>query len=64
MRATGRQALHALVNFFCYYVIGLPLGITLALVVGLEVRGMWIGLSVAEFIQVISTMCQLLSESL
>ena len=52
MRATGRQAYAAVTNFVCYYLIGLPLGITLALVVGLQTKGMWIGLSVADGIQV------------
>ena len=55
MRATGRQAKAALVNFCCYYLIGLPLGISLALPVGLNTKGMWIGLSVADGIQVCET---------
>ena len=52
LRATGMQFKAALVNFLSYYVIGLPLGIALALVVGLKTKGMWIGLSVADAIQV------------
>ena len=52
MRATGRQATNAIVNFSCYYIVGIPLGITLALVVGLEVKGVWIGLTVADGLQV------------
>lgn len=52
LRATGRQAKAAFVNFLSYYVVGLPLGITLALVVKLGTKGMWIGLSVADTIQV------------
>ena len=56
MRATGRQAINALVNFCCYYLLGLPLGIVLALVVGLKVKGMWIGLTVADGIQVCGMM--------
>ena len=46
------QAKAALVNFICYYLIGLPLGIALALKVGLKAKGMWIGLSTADLIQV------------
>ena len=52
MRASGRQAVAALVNFVSYYVVGLPLGIILSLVVGLKAKGLWIGLSVGDFIQV------------
>ena len=52
MRATGVQAYAAVANFVAYYVIGLPLGISLALVGGLKTKGMWIGLGVADSIQV------------
>ena len=52
MRATERQAKAALVNFVAYYIVGLPLGITLALVVRLQAKGMWIGFSVAGALQV------------
>ena len=52
MRASGRQAVAALVNFVSYYVVGLPLGIILALVAGLKTKGVWIGLSVGDSIQV------------
>ncbi len=52
MRACGRQATVAIVGFLCYWVLGLPLGITLALVVGLNAKGMWIGFSVAGGVQV------------
>ena len=52
MRASGRQAVAAVVNFVSYYVVGLPLGIILSLVVGLKAKGLWIGLSVGDFIQV------------
>ena len=52
MRATGNQAKTAIINFVSYYVVGLPLGISLALPVGLGTKGMWIGLSAADGIQV------------
>ena len=57
LRATGKQARVAAVNFACYYLLGLPLGIVLALVVGLHAKGMWIGLSIADGAQVGSMMC-------
>ncbi len=44
-------------NFVAYYVIGLPLGIVLALVVGLKAQGMWIGISVAAALQVCMHLC-------
>ncbi len=52
MRATGMQLKAAVTNFVCYYVVGVPLGIVLALVVGLKTQGMWIGISVAAGLQV------------
>ena len=52
IRATGKQLIAAVINFVSYYLIGLPLGISLALVVGLGTKGMWIGLSLADGIQV------------
>ncbi|XVE90276.1 hypothetical protein DITRI_Ditri20bG0065500 [Diplodiscus trichospermus] len=40
----GFQSTVAIVNLGCYYAVGLPVGIVLGYVVGLEVRGLWIGL--------------------
>ncbi|KAJ9693644.1 hypothetical protein PVL29_009549 [Vitis rotundifolia] len=40
----GWQAVVAIVNVGCYYVIGIPLGVLLAYVADLSVRGMWIGM--------------------
>ncbi|KAF9588875.1 hypothetical protein IFM89_016838 [Coptis chinensis] len=40
----GWQAPVAYVNIACYYAIGIPLGILLAYVAHLEVRGIWIGM--------------------
>ena len=42
----------AAVCFICYWLIGLPLGIMLALVLELNTKGMWIGISLAGGIQV------------
>ncbi|KAI4379807.1 hypothetical protein MLD38_006054 [Melastoma candidum] len=40
----GRQTMVAWVNLVSYYVVGIPLGLVLAYVVNLEVRGIWIGM--------------------
>ena len=61
IRATGRQTKAAVVNFVSYCVVGVPLGVVLALVVGLQAKGMWIGFSVASAIQVERYMCMYLS---
>jgi len=45
LRGSGRQLLGAVVNFVCYYVVGLPLAIVLALVVHMGALGIWIGLA-------------------
>ena len=52
LRGSGRQFLGAAINAFSYYVFGLPIGISLALATDLGVKGMWIGLNIANFIQV------------
>ena len=53
LRGAGKQVLGAVTNFVCYYMVGLPLGICLALLVNLGVVGMWIGISVADTLQVV-----------
>lgn len=52
LRGAGKQVLGAVTNFVCYYLIGLPLGICLALLANLGVVGIWIGISVADTLQV------------
>ena len=52
LRGSGRQSLGALLNFFCYYMIGLPLGIFLAFASRLGTLGIWIGLAIADGLQV------------
>ena len=52
LRGAGKQVSGAVINFICYYVFGLPLGICLALLVNLGVVGMWIGIGVADTLQV------------
>ena len=56
LRGSGRQLLGAAVNFFCYYVIGLPIGIVLALVADLGALGMWSGLIIGSILQVLPSM--------
>ncbi|KAL8095123.1 hypothetical protein AgCh_036544 [Apium graveolens] len=40
----GLQGTVAIVNLVCYYLIGIPVGIFLGYVVGLQVKGIWIGM--------------------
>ncbi|KAL8095115.1 hypothetical protein AgCh_036538 [Apium graveolens] len=40
----GLQGTIAIVNLVCYYLIGIPVGIFLGYVVGLQVKGIWIGM--------------------
>lgn len=44
-RGSGRQYIGAIMNFIGYYIIGLPLGITLALKVKWGILGLWIGMN-------------------
>ncbi|XP_050224587.1 protein DETOXIFICATION 24-like [Mercurialis annua] len=48
----GRQSTVAYVNIFCYYVVGLPLGVLLGFVLHLHVKGIWIGMIVGVLLQV------------
>ncbi|ODQ79529.1 hypothetical protein BABINDRAFT_171715 [Babjeviella inositovora NRRL Y-12698] len=43
LRGQGRQAFGSKLNLFCYYVIGVPVAYYLAFHVGLEIRGLWVG---------------------
>ncbi|GKV07644.1 hypothetical protein SLEP1_g19391 [Rubroshorea leprosula] len=47
----GRQALVAYINIVSYYVIGVPLGAVLRYVANLEVKGIWIGMTIGVAIQ-------------
>ncbi|KAL0383353.1 UNVERIFIED_CONTAM: protein DETOXIFICATION 24 [Sesamum calycinum] len=40
----GLQATVAIVNVVCFYLIGLPIGLVLAYVTHLQVKGLWIGM--------------------
>lgn len=52
LRGAGKQVLGAVTNFICYYIVGLPIGICLALLANLGVMGMWIGIGIADTLQV------------
>ena len=52
LRGTGKQLSGAIINFVAFYLMGFPLGVVLAVVVGLGALGMWTGLLVASVIQV------------
>ena len=52
LRGSGRQYIGAIMNFIGYYVIGLPLGITLALKVKWGVLGLWIGMCIGNIVYV------------
>ena len=45
LRGQGRQHLGAAFNLLAYYVLALPLGITLAFRAGYGLQGLWIGAS-------------------
>ena len=44
-RGSGRQYIGAIMNIIAYYVIGLPLGISLALKAKWGILGLWIGMT-------------------
>ncbi|KAG8647985.1 hypothetical protein MANES_09G134800v8, partial [Manihot esculenta] len=50
----GRQSLVAYVNLFCYYVVGVPVGVILGFAVHLQVKGIWIGLIVGAAMQTLT----------
>ena len=43
LRGLGRQHLGAMFNLVAYYVLALPMGITLAFKAGYGLQGLWIG---------------------
>nr|AHI48504.1 multidrug and toxic extrusion transporter [Vaccinium corymbosum] len=50
----GLQGTVAIINLCCYYVIGIPLGAVLAYVVGLEIKGIWIGMLSGVGLQILA----------
>ncbi|KAL5473612.1 hypothetical protein EMCRGX_G028116 [Ephydatia muelleri] len=51
LRGCGQQLLGASLNFVCFYVIGLPISVSLALVVKMDATGFWVGLLCGSVIQ-------------
>ncbi|GMY20023.1 protein DETOXIFICATION 24-like [Fagus crenata] len=49
----GLQGIVAIVNICCYYVFGVPIGLLLGYVAGLEVKGLWIGMLCGVLMQTI-----------
>jgi len=47
LRAQGRQATGAVLNLVSYYIMGIPMGIYLAFKQGMNLSGLWIGLTIA-----------------
>ena len=52
LRGSGRQYIGAIMNFVGYYIIGLPVGITLAIKLGWGVLGIWIGMASGNIVHV------------
>jgi MATE family multidrug resistance protein len=50
LRGQGRQHLGAAFNLVAYYILALPIGITLAFKTGLGLQGLWIGQVIGLFI--------------
>ncbi|KAH7293574.1 hypothetical protein KP509_28G031400 [Ceratopteris richardii] len=51
-RGCGWQVLGALINFGSFYMIAMPVGITLGFLTPLGVRGLWIGVICGPFVQI------------
>lgn len=52
----GWQSVVAYVNITCYYVIGIPLGAVLGYALGLQVKGIWIGMLIGTGVQTLVLM--------
>ncbi|OAY41859.1 protein DETOXIFICATION 24 isoform X2 [Manihot esculenta] len=48
----GRQSMVAYINISCYYIIGVPIGVILGYVFHLEIKGIWIGMTIGVVMQV------------
>uniref|UniRef100_A0A8C5LVC4 Uncharacterized protein n=1 Tax=Leptobrachium leishanense TaxID=445787 RepID=A0A8C5LVC4_9ANUR len=51
LRGTGRQKIGAIMNAVGYYLVGLPIGISLMFAAKLGVVGLWIGMITCVFLQ-------------
>ncbi|ONI27486.1 hypothetical protein PRUPE_1G089800 [Prunus persica] len=54
IRGSGQQKIGAYVNLGAYYLIGIPISIILAFVLHIGGKGLWIGITVALFVQAVS----------
>uniref|UniRef100_A0A1I8HDB1 Multidrug and toxin extrusion protein n=1 Tax=Macrostomum lignano TaxID=282301 RepID=A0A1I8HDB1_9PLAT len=61
IRGTGRQVEGAVLLFIGYYVIGLPIGIPLALLTDLQMTGIWLGLLAGIAAEAVAFCCLVLS---
>lgn len=50
-RGSGRQHIGAYINLAAFYLVGIPIALTLAFVVKLRGRGLWIGILSGAFLQ-------------
>ncbi|ONH89483.1 hypothetical protein PRUPE_I005400 [Prunus persica] len=54
IRGSGQQKIGAYVNLGAYYLIGIPISVILAFVLHIGGKGLWIGITVALFVQAVS----------
>ncbi|XP_021895410.1 protein DETOXIFICATION 24-like [Carica papaya] len=47
----GRQKLVAYVNIFCFYLVGIPIGLLLGYVLHLKINGIWMGMQLGVILQ-------------
>ncbi|KAF8023401.1 hypothetical protein BT93_F0796 [Corymbia citriodora subsp. variegata] len=47
----GWQGIVAYVNIISYYLVGIPVGVVLAYLLGMQVKGMWVGMLFGTFVQ-------------
>ena len=52
LKGSGRQYIGAIVNFVAYYIIGIPLAVVIGFKTHLGVIGIWIGMTIGNFAQV------------
>ncbi|ODV87994.1 hypothetical protein CANARDRAFT_173863 [[Candida] arabinofermentans NRRL YB-2248] len=60
LRSQRRQDIGSMMNLFSYYVIGLPLAYLLAFQLDLQVKGLWIGLTICVFLLTVAEVIVLL----
>ncbi|KAL3733206.1 hypothetical protein ACJRO7_022693 [Eucalyptus globulus] len=49
----GWQSIVAYVNIISYYLVGIPVGVALAYFLGMQVKGVWVGMLFGTFVQTI-----------